>query len=112
MATILYNGSGTTSPFNTSQGASWTPYGFNAVVPGFGAAIPAAQLVAYQPGCTITRFVQNTGANGPITNANLVVDIVNNVTQATSTQGVLGTAGNEPGNCICIVYTVAGGLLT
>jgi len=113
MATLLYSGSGSVSPLAGGPGgASWAPYSFNAVVPGFGAAIPAAQLPAYAPGCTIERYVQNSGATGPITNGNLVVDIVYNVPAAVGSQGVAGTAVSEAGQPICIVYTVAGGILT
>ena len=107
---ILYNGSGTTSPTANGTGATaWAPYGFNAVVPGFGAAIPATALPNYSPGCTIVRFVQNIGASGPITNGNLVVDVINN---GPNTQGSSGTSVSEAGSPLCIVYTVAGGVLT
>ena len=83
-------------------------YQGNANVPQYGAggAIPGTALTNYPPGTTYRRFVQTIGATGPITNANLVVDIIQPGGQTEP------GAGGVNATALCIVYTVAGGVLT
>ena len=104
---VLQLASGTVSPLALATGGTWAPYSNNVVLPGFGLFIPSTALANYNPGTSFTRFVQTVGASGPATNGNLVVDVIHN---APTTQGASDIT--SPGAPVCIVYTIAGGVLT
>ena len=82
-------------------------YQGSVTAPSFGAFIPLTALPSYPPGTTYRRFIQTSGANGPITNGNLVVDLVQPGGQTEPLMGYAASTGPS-----LIVYTVAGGVLT
>ena len=96
----LLLGAGNVSPMSHGGGTSgWTPYDSSGLVQQFNTS--GVTQSSYTRGCVVSRYVQSTGASGPITNGNLVVDQIHN-----------SALSQQPGLPSLVVYTVAGGVLT